>query len=103
MKTDKENWDELVEREAKRLYSEDRENKTDNGLMALTSLWKFKAGVAFARTNVNKIPEVKELVEAAQLAKSRSLDWDMMSSEDSLRELQNMRGKLFDALQKLEG
>ena len=50
---------------------------------------------------IEKAPVMKQmqrLVEALEIANDRDLDWDMMDRKDSLRKLQDWRGKCFDAL-----
>lgn len=59
MKTNKETWDEMVEKEAHRRNSM-------AGNLALIQRLEFKAGAQFAETNARHIPCVADLIEAAK-------------------------------------
>ncbi len=57
MKTDKENWEEMIEKEAEKHIA-------CCGVRSCND--DFKAGVAFAQANLKHIPEVMKIIELAR-------------------------------------
>ncbi len=121
MKTDKENWEDLVHKGA--VLQTDRYS----GYVELSSvdiesleLRKFKAGVAFAQANLKHEPSVKELISALKESKNfcqdvlanankamaedcPKCDYQCMGCLRIVDDCDSTKKLISDALQKLEG